>query len=797
MVKWIRRGLVAIVLLLVLVAGATWLLLRASLPVLDGSLPVPGLAAPVAVERDARGVTTINAASEADAMRALGYVHAQERFFEMDLMRRTAAGELAGLFGPMAVETDRSHRIHRLRARVEAHLDAALGRRRPMAEAYVQGVNAGLEALDAKPWPYLLLRTEPRPWTLEDSVLAGYAMYFDLQDASNARELALWRIKPHVPPALFELLTHDGSSWDAPIMGAARGDAVLPGSSELDLRRMPAPADASADPALPRPPVIGSNNFAVAGGLTADGRAIVADDMHLGLRAPNIWFRARLRYPDVAAPGGRVDAAGFTLPGLPALVVGSNGHVAWGFTNSYGDFLDWQHRAPCTAPCEAIQTHRELIEVKGGDPVVMQVEESRWGPILHREEDGSTLALRWVAHLPGSLTLGLAEFLRVGSLEQAMDAANDVAIPAQNLLIGDRSGRIAWRLLGPSPVRGATCPASTLVFEAGGARRETAGEAVAACEPWSISTADAPAVVDPADGRLWTANSRVVDGPMLAQVGDGGYALGARARQIRDGLYARDEFTEADLLAIQLDDRALFLERWWGLLQREGSAGGPALRELAESAAEWEGRATTDAVSYRLVRGWRIEVHDRIAEGLLAPARAAMGDDFAAPSLSQLEGVAWPLVEQQPAHLLPARFESWQALFEDAAKELTDELSAAGPLAQRTWGERNTARICHPMSAALPGPARSWLCMPDEPLPGDSNMPRVQAPAMGASQRMVVAPGHEEDGIVHMPGGQSGHPLSPFWGAGHADWAAGRASPFLPGEARHTLELIPAADAPL
>src|SRR5690606_24063787 len=118
------------------------------------------------------------------------------------------------------------------------------------------------------------------------------------------------------------------------------------------------------------------------------------------------------------------------------------------------------------------------------------------------------------------------------------------------------------------------------------------------------------------------------DGPMLAQVGDGGYALGARARQIRDGLYARDELTEADLLAIQLDDRALFLQRWWGLPQREGSAGGPALRELAESAAEWEGRATTDAVSYRLVRGWRLAVHDRIAEGLLAPARAAMGDDF-------------------------------------------------------------------------------------------------------------------------------------------------------------------------
>src|SRR5690554_1236536 len=182
MVKWIRRGLVVIVLLLALLAGAAWLVLRASLPALDGSLPVAGLSAPVSIERDALGITTIDADDETDAMRALGYVHAQERFFEMDLMRRTAAGELAGLFGQMAVETDRSHRVHRLRARVERHLDEALGGRRSMAEAYVEGVNAGLEALDSRPWPYLLLRAEPRPWTLEDSVLAGYAMYFDLQD---------------------------------------------------------------------------------------------------------------------------------------------------------------------------------------------------------------------------------------------------------------------------------------------------------------------------------------------------------------------------------------------------------------------------------------------------------------------------------------------------------------------------------------------------------------------------------------------------------------------------------------
>jgi penicillin amidase len=156
-----------------------------------------------------------------------------------------------------------------------------------------------------------------------------------------------------------------------------------------------------------------------------------------------------------------------------------------------------------------------------------------------------------------------------------------------------------------------------------------------------------------------------------------------------------------------------------------------------------------------------------------------------------MEAVAWPLLEQRPAHLLPRRFESWDALLADAAAEIRGPLESAGALSERNWGERNTAAICHPLAAALPGLARSWLCMPADPLPGDGHMPRVQSPRFGASQRMVVAPGHEADGIIHMPGGQSGHPLSPFWGAGHAAWVRGEATPFLPGAANHRLELRP------
>ena len=838
--KWLKRLLLAVVLLAAALALATWWLLRGSLPALDGELALPGLSAPVRIERDALGVVTIDAASETDAVRALGYVHAQERYFEMDLMRRTSAGELSELFGPIALDLDRRHRTHRMRARVDAHFEAIAGERLPQLQAYTDGVNAGLAALRTRPWPYLLLRQRPRPWLATDTALAGYAMYFDLQDSGNARELALWRLRPHLPAPLYALLTHPGSRWDAPLLGEGFGDAVLPGADEVDLRKLPAPeaGDLGASSLLsgnaPRvaltPPFAsrtvplspamrergfggspaatgyfsGSNNFAVSGALTADGRAIVADDMHLGLRAPNIWFRARLRWPDAQAPGGRVDVQGVTLPGLPLVVVGSNGHVAWGYTNSYGDYLDWNLERPCptedeSGPCSRFEVHTETIHVAGAEPVEYEVRETGWGPLLHELPDGTALSLRWTAHLPGSVNLGLMDFAKAGDLDAALALADRTAIPTQNLVIGDSNGNVAWRLLGPLPERAGWCSARDLVANAPvpasapqakvdlppHVRREP-------CYSWDSDTSASPVARSPGIDRLWTANARVVSGDALQRIGDGGYDLGARARQIRDDLQAKAVFSERDLLAIQLDDRARLMTHWWELLRslpRDDAS--PALRELADAASDWQGRASVDSASYRLVRAWRLAVHARLLDGLLAPARAAMGDRFSMPDLPQFEGVAWPLVRQRPAHLLPRRFDSWQALFEDAAKEVRDELAPLGPLRERTWGERNTARICHPLAGAIPLLGERALCMPAEPLPGDDMMARVQAPSFGASERMVVSPGREADGFLHMPGGQSGHPLSPFWGAGHDDWVHGRPTPFLPGPTVHALVLRP------
>ena len=811
MLKWIKRIALLLLVLVVVALGTGWWLLRGSVPKLEGELALPGLSAPVSIQRDANGVVTIDAANETDMARALGYVHAQERYFEMDLMRRTSAGELAELFGPIAIDLDKQHRVHRMHARVMQDLDTFAGDKLPQLQAYTDGVNAGLDKLRVRPWPYLMLRQQPRRWELADTALTGYAMYFDLQDSENARELALWKIKSNLPPALYALLIRDGTEWDAPLFGEARGNAVLPTAQDVDLRTLPTSKtdrhSRLADKGTP-----GSNNWAVGGALTADGRAIVADDMHLGLRAPNIWFRARLRYTDPRAVGGKVDVSGFTLPGMPLVVVGSNGHIAWGFTNSYGDWADWAELPLCapragsastTAPkpaattlnCAIATEFKEAIKVAGGASVDFRVRETEWGPILHESKHGYALALRWTPQLPGSLRVSFSELAIAKDVDAAFTVADRSGIPAQNFVVGDSAGKIGWRIIGGFPKRDSGCtptsPVSEIVrFEAPLPGIED-GQA-SGCSPWNTDSAASPRLINPQSHRLWTANNRTMDDDGLKLAGDAGYALGARAKQIRDGLFAKQKFTEKDLLAIQLDDRALFLDRWWKLLQEEGSKpNAAALSALAKAGASWQGRASVESVSYRIVRAWRLAVHARIADGLTAPAQAAMGDDFVMPDLPQLEGAVWPLLTERPTHLLSRRFPTWEALLEDAAVEVRDDLAQRGPLEQRTWGERNTAKICHPLANALPATLKPALCMPADQLNGDGAMPRVQGPAFGASQRMVVSPGHEAEGIIHMPGGQSGNPLSPFWGAGHDDWVHGRPTSFLPGKTEYTLTLKP------
>jgi penicillin amidase len=785
---WLRRILLGLVVLVLVGGGAAWMSLRGSLARLDGNLTLPGFTRPVTISRDAQGIVTIEAASEADAVRALGFVHAQERYFEMDLARRSAAGELVALLGPAALPIDLERRAHRMRARVAKHTTEAdlLGKRRALLDVYAAGVNAGLDALSVRPWPYLILRQQPAAWTAEDTVLAANALYFDLQGYHAFARLALWRLSRSLPAPLFAMLNHGGTRWDVPLIGDGLGDAPLPGPEVLDLRRLPGNAKSGALSSSRSAP--GSNNLAVAGALTKDGRAIVGGDMHLNLRAPGVWFRARLIYPDEHAPGGRMDVSGFTFPGIPGVIAGSTGHVAWAVTNGYADTSQWALVPPCKgAPAQCgITEHRETIGVAGAAPEVLVVRETEWGPILRQEPDGSLLALRWVAHLPGAIGSGLAEFGWAHNLDELFAIADRAGLPIQNLVAADSTGRIGWRLLGAVPDWQAPCDRQGIervVVQAG------------ACPPWPLKTSKLPELRDPPSGRLWTANNRADAGPDGKRFGYIGRDQSARAHQIRDGLMARDKFSERDILAIELDDRAVFLEHWWKLLRGvlEGVKDDPLLTRLEAATQKWDGRASVDSVSYLLTRRFRDAVEHRVTSMLLGAFPQASANAGGRLLFGQTEGWLWPLVTTKPAHFLSAGHNSWDDLLAAAARDVArDPASLTKDGRYLAWGDFNRgSSICHPLARALPEVAKRFLCMPDDPLPGDDDMPRVQRPAFGASQRMAVSPGHEPEGIIEMPAGQSGHPLSPFWRRGHKAWVHGTPTAFLPGKTEHVLRIAP------
>jgi penicillin G amidase len=768
--------------------------LLASLPQVEGSRTVRGLRDAVRVERDALGVPRIIGQNRLDLARATGFVHAQDRFFQMDLLRRRAAGELSELFGAVALDLDKKTRLHRFRHVAARELAAAPLTQQTMLEAYGAGVNEGLAALGASPFEYLLLRVAPQPWKAEDSLLVALAMYLDLQGEDAAAESSLGVLHDVLPEKLASFLAPPGTEWDAPVVGEALAPPPLPEASVFDLRQSePIVLPKAASLRRADAPLLGSNNWAVAGSHTVHGGALLADDMHLGIRVPNTWYRASLQWPDASQPGQTHQVTGVTLPGTPGVIVGSNTFVAWGFTNTEGDWSDLVVLEPDPADQDAYLTPRgprrfehatETIAVKDAPAVTLDVVSTIWGPVLDHDHRGRARAHAWVPQEPGGVNLALLGLESARTLEEAMAVANVSGAPAQNFTCADRTGRIGWTVMGRIPRRlgfDGRLPTSW----ADGKRR---------WDGW-LEPAEYPRIVDPPLGRIWTANNRVVDGPMLATMGDGGYDLGARAGQIKGDLLALDRASEKDMLKVQLDDRALFLARWRDLLLHvldPKAAGLDARRAEARHLVEaWGGRASVESAGYRIVRAFRLEVARRILGALTAACKKA-DDRFDWGDQRQWEAPLWTLVTERPLHFLNPADATWDAALLAAADDTLAGLAQeSGALAKRTWGERNTAAFHHPLSLAVPALGR-FLDLPQDRLPGDSNMPRFQSPTAGASERMVVSPGREAEGLFHMPGGQSGHPLSPHYRDGHAAWVKGEPTPFLPGPALHVLTLAPA-----
>jgi penicillin G amidase len=832
--RFLKVLLIALVVILVAgIASAFWARaqLRGSLPQLEGSRQVAGLTAPVSIQRDRLGIPSIRGATREDVARALGFLHAQDRFFQMDLARRRAAGELAALIGVRAVALDREIRVHRFRAEAQRAVKLLTPANRRIVEAYTDGVNSGLASLTAQPFEYLVLRQQPQRWLVEDSFLVVLSMFITLQDTDGSYESTLGTMHDVLPQAMFEFLAPKGTEWDTPVVGESFSTPPIPGPEVYNLRSRR--AGRTTLPLPDRPPrvslptgtwdsglgtldlgfgirdsgfadreAIGSNNWAVSGALTPDGRAIVANDMHLFIRVPNTWYRASMEWPDpqsrVPGPQSPVPGphrlVGVTLPGVPALVTGSNTHIAWGFTNTWADWGDLvelevdpsnpnRYRTP--DGWQDFERFDETIAVAGAAAQHEQVTWTIWGPVLGPDHRGRLRAYAWVAHAGDRLATTVTPLESAQTIEEAFDEANGLGTPGQNLVVADRSGRIGWSVYGAIPRR----------VGVDGVLPSSWADGSRGWKGW-LERTEYPRILNPPGGRIWTANARVVGGDMLARLGDGSYDTGTRARQIRDRLMARDRFTARDMLDIQMDASSRFLDRWRTLLLNALTPAALAdhsnraeLRRIVD--AGWSWRAAPDSAAYAFVHRFRDLLAERIIAFVLSECYEA-DRTFDYAMVRRREGPIWKLVNEKPMHLLDPQYASWDDLILATIDEVITETTQTGSsaLGEHKWSEYNVTMFRHPLSPAIPFAGR-WLDMPAKPLAGDLYTIQVHSGSLGASERMVVSPGHEEEGIMHMPTGQSGHPLSPFYANSHAAWVNGDPTPFLPGPAEYSLTLTP------
>ncbi|MEO2268943.1 penicillin acylase family protein [Pseudoalteromonas sp. YIC-656] len=751
MFKWGKRLVITAIVILLFATAIIYGVLSLSLPALDGRGSSRAIDNVVTIKRDALGQAIIDAQSMADAAYGLGFAHGQDRFFQMDLLRRNSAGELSELFGEAALKLDKKMRFHQLRKRSErmyAQLPAA---QQLVLERYAQGVNEALQAQSMKSFEYLLTGAQMQPWQPVDSLLVIYSMYLDLQASTFERDMVLEQIEQLYSVEMREFLTQ-----------ASEYQSALDGSEiprdELAIPTLPSTAvNAQISEIIPNEEV-GSNNWAVSGELTASGQPMLSDDMHLGLAVPVIWYRAQLNVADL-------QVTGVSLPGAPAIVVGSNNHIAWGFTNAYVDTSDWI-RLNDDADVISVE---EIIKIKGGQPYSYSFPKSDYGPV--RSVNGQRYALSWVGHYDYALNLDLANLASAKSVTEAFNIADNAGMPVQNLVVVDTQGQIGWQPMGAIAAR--TNPSDAALTEADFQ------------QAWFDNEPQRPRVMNPIDGRLWTGNARVISTQELERFGDGGYALGARQQQIRDRLFEQSQFNEQDFLALQLDNEARFLSKWQALLvatlEEQGS------ENNLELVQQWQGCACADSVGYTLVRYFRSAVIDTLfasIETQLGEHQLSLG-----PIRRNLEPASWQLLEDPSVWGLADKQTLLSKSFNLALARIRER--HGDDIANWQWGKVNAMALKHPFAKQIPQLSQ-WLNMPITEGFGDSFMPAVQRPEFGASQRFIAQPGRLEQAIMAVPGGQSAHPLSPFYRVGFEQYATHQATPLLPSEATHRIEIRPA-----
>ena len=762
MFKVIKRLLLIVVVLALGGTAIVYGVLTLSLPTLDGKGRSDAVTQPVKVARDTLGQAVITAATRHDAAYGLGYAHGQDRFFQMDLLRRNAAGELSELFGKAALALDKKMRFHQLRKRSQAILKTLPEADKQLLKSYAQGVNEGLAQVGYPSFEYLLTGAEQQPWQSEDSLLVIFSMYLDLQTATFERDQALIQIQQQYGAKMVEFLTQP-SQYQA----ALDGSVLTPYTQTIpQLPTQPLAAIKSITANLE----VGSNNWAVTADLTNTQAAMLSDDMHLSMAVPVIWYRAQLNYTH---NNQAYQVTGVSLPGAPAIVVGSNNKIAWGFTNGYIDTADW---VALTDSSKTWQVN-EVITLDNGNDEIYPLTLSEYGPVKYI--NNQPYALSWAAHQPYAVDMQLLQLEQAETVDDALNIASNVGIPVQNLMVVDSQGSAAWKHMGGIPAR--TAPSEFAINE---------NEYSAT---WQQNEVIRPFVKNPESGRLWTGNSRVVSAEDNARFGNGGYALGARATQIRDRLFEKQQFNEGDFYQLQLDNQARFLTPWHSLLLEQLKQQPEHNADYINALDNWQQCACSTSVGYTLVKTYR----DELINILFSSIEASLNQQDGTLSYVKrdLEPAVWQLIKAQPASWVNPQFTNWeqqlQAAFEQTLTQLTAKFG--NNMQNWQWGKVNELAIEHPFAKQIPLLSK-LLNMPTAPGFGDSYMPAVQKTSFGASQRFIAQPGHLESAILTVPGGQSGHPLSEFYRAGFDEYVEGKHTPLLPQTFMHQIEIVPIND---
>lgn len=714
-----------------------------TLPNAREELAVPGLSAPVEITLDQHGIPRIQAATERDAAVALGWLHARDRMFQMDAMRRSASGRLAELAGPAALRLDRFSRTLGLLPRAEADLAALDADTQEMLAAYAEGVNAQLAVRGRLTAPEFMALGEPEPWRPEHSLLWGKVMGLWLS-GNWRRELERAALAEALPPEKVEdLWPRDGSPGRPDL-------AALPGAPHL-ARVLEAIPVFGEDAPLP---ASASNAWVVAGRRSASGAPILANDPHLGFNAPILWYLARIELPD-----GQF-RVGATAPGVPGIVIGRNQSIAWGFTTTHSDTQDvFVERL---AGPDAYLTpdgprpftvREERIAIRGQEaPEILRVRETRHGPVISGLDglaaaEGHVLAVAMANLQPNdTAAAALVALNRATNVAEARAAGALFTSPPQTLLVADSAGRIAQYLLGRTPIR-------------------ASGDGSLPARGWDGSmdwTGFVPFgamahIEDPESGLIANANSRPAPADHPVFLGRDWYG-DWRLRRIRELLAARPTHDAAGFAAMQNDVVSLLAREILPVLRAVPPPPGLPARAHA-LLTEWNGEMRADLPQPLIHHAWMRRFRQLALQAGGAPEGTAAGPEFLARLLLQPgRGEAWCGAEGCTPLLARA--------LGLAVADLEAE-QGSDPEAWR-WGTAHVARFEHPLLRFVP--VLGWLSRLEVGTGGDNETlsrggmrgagESPFAHQHGAGLRMVSDLADPEGALAIIATGQSGNPLS-------------------------------------